>query len=132
MKTITLITALAGLCAVARGENLQTIDGATYQNFTRQRVDPDGLVIEYFPEGGGLGVAKVKFARLSPDQQRQFGYDPAKAGEYEAQSAKAAWRTSTARHCNGRLPPVPREPRRQPRSCRRPGRKTNTFWPWRN
>ena len=34
-------------------------------------------------------MSKVKFSRLSPDQQKQFGYDSAKAKDYEAKVAKA-------------------------------------------
>ncbi len=39
-------------------------------------------------------MSKVKFFRLSPDQQKQFGYRADKAKEFEAQVAKATddWR----------------------------------------
>ena len=78
-----------GLCVQARSENLSTKDGATYNNITAQRVDPDGLYIEYTPAGGGVGASKVKFSRLSSDEQKQYGYDPDKAKDFEAKVAKA-------------------------------------------
>jgi hypothetical protein len=88
-----------GLCPQARSEDLTTVDGTTYHNITAQRADPDGLYVEYTPTGGGLGLAKVKFSRLTADQQKQFGYDPGKARDYEAQVAKATedWRQQTLR-----------------------------------
>jgi len=89
MKKIILALIGLGLCLQARSDSLSTTDGTTYNNVTSQRVDPDGLCIEYTPPGGGLGIAKVKFTRLSADQQKQFGYDANKAKEFEAGVAKA-------------------------------------------
>jgi len=89
MKTIILALIGFGLCAQAKASNLSTTDGTTYQNVTMQRTDPDGLYIEYALPGGGLGMSKVKFARLSTDRQKQFGFDANKAKDYEAQVAKA-------------------------------------------
>ncbi|HTA31310.1 MAG TPA: hypothetical protein VK731_12540 [Candidatus Cybelea sp.] len=89
MKMITLALIGFGFCLQANCSTLTTTDGATYNNITAQRVDPDGLYIEYTTAGGGLGMSKVKFSRLSSDQQKQFGFDPAKAREYEASVAKA-------------------------------------------
>lgn len=68
---------------------MTTTDGATYYNVTAEHVYPDGLVLEYTTPGGGIGMSKVKFERLSADQQKQYGYDPAKARDYEVQVAKA-------------------------------------------
>src|SRR5581483_259416 len=39
-------------------------DGKQYKGVVLQRVEPDGLVVKYRPEGGGLGTAKLKFANL--------------------------------------------------------------------
>jgi hypothetical protein len=89
MKTLVIAMLGLGLGAGLRAENLSTTDGTTYSNITVQRTDPDGLCIAYTPAGGGMGVAKVKFSQLSADQQKQFGYDPARAQEFEAQCAQA-------------------------------------------
>src|ERR1700728_2482690 len=89
MKTVVLALLALGFCAQARSTTLSTTDGATYNNVTTQRVDPDGLYIEYTTSGGGLGMSKIKFSRLSSDQQKQFGYDATKARDYELSVAKA-------------------------------------------
>jgi hypothetical protein len=96
MNNKSLILALIGLgiCAQANSASLSTTDGTTYNNITAERADPDGLYIEYTPAGGGLGVSKIKFSRLSPEQQKQFGYDPDKARDFEAKLARSMedWR----------------------------------------
>ncbi len=89
MKTVILALIGLGLCVQARSESVTTTDGATYNNITAQRVDPDGLYLEYTLPGGGFGMSKVKFTRLSADQQKQFGYDADKARDYETKVAKA-------------------------------------------
>jgi hypothetical protein len=89
MKTILLALIASSLCAQAQYLNLTTRDGATYTDITAQRVDPDGLYIEYTLPGGGFGVSKIKFARLSRAEQKKFGFDPAKAYDYEEQVAQA-------------------------------------------
>ena len=89
MKTVVLALIVLGLCAQARSTSLSTTDGTTYDNITEQRVDPDGLYIEYTLPNGGLGMSKIRFSRLSTDQQKQFGYDAARARDYEAKVAKA-------------------------------------------
>lgn len=77
------------VCLPARSNTLTTADGVTYNNITTERVDPDGLYIEYSLPGGGVAMSKIKFSRLSADQQKQFGFDAAKARDYEVQVAKA-------------------------------------------
>ena len=88
IKNIIALIGL-GLCVQAEAASLSTTDGTTYDHITTQRIDPDGLYIEYTPPGGGIGMSKVKFSRLSEDQQRQFGYDADKAKAHTAQVAKA-------------------------------------------
>jgi hypothetical protein len=89
MKASLLALIGLGLCLQAHSENLSTLDGATYNHISAQRVDPDGLYIEYELPGGGMGMSKVKFSRLSPDQQNHFGFDATKAKAFEAQVTKA-------------------------------------------
>jgi len=89
MKAIILTLIGLGFCVQAKSANLSTVDGAIYNNITVQRAEPDGLYIEYTPPGGGLGMSKVKFSRLSQDQQKHFGFDSTKAKDYEVQVAKA-------------------------------------------
>lgn len=88
-----------GLCLQAHGESLSTTDGATFDKISFKRVEPDGLYIEYTPPGGGVGMSKIKFSRLSPEQQKEFRYDPDKAKDYESKVARAAadWRQENLR-----------------------------------
>jgi hypothetical protein len=67
-----------------------TADGNKYSSATLLSVAPDGLVIEYVPDSGGTGIAKLKFERLPESIQKQFGYDPVKASAFEKDQAKAA------------------------------------------
>src|SRR5690348_4716091 len=53
-----------------------TADGMVYQAVKLSRIEPDGLLIEYRPDSGGVGMAKLKFAKLPAPLQKQFGYDP--------------------------------------------------------
>jgi hypothetical protein len=95
-KTFAFTAALIGLGVGAQtyAGNLSTRDGMVYTNITKQRIDADGLYIEYTPPGGGMGVAKVKFSRLSKELQKRYDYDAGKAEEYEEQYALAVqgWR----------------------------------------
>lgn len=81
-----LITALAlaGFPAsAALPSQITTTDGQTYHAVKLLRVLPDGLLIRYLPVSGGMGLARLKFTKLPPAYRRQFGYDPAKASDFE-------------------------------------------------
>lgn len=60
------------------------------------KVYPDGLLVEC---SDAIGLRKVKFKTLPESIQRQYGYDPRKAAEHEAQQAQAvaAYRTKELR-----------------------------------
>jgi hypothetical protein len=87
MKIITLL-ALLLLLAVSSaysdppksGQSLGTItttDGKAYADAKLAAVEPDGISILY-ADGG----AKIAFTSLSPEMQKQFGYDPEKSAFY--------------------------------------------------
>jgi hypothetical protein len=116
MKTSFLIIMGLGLCAQAECESLSTLDGTTYDNITAKRAEPDGLYIEYTPPGGGVGMSKVKYSRLSPEQQKQYRFDAAKARDYEVKLAKAMedWRQENARwEESGKIERLAREAREE-------------------
>lgn len=73
--------------------NIVLLNGKTYHGAKLLRVEPDGLFISYVPEGGGEGMAKVKFEMLPPAYHEQFKYDPKSSADFQAQKAKAteAW-----------------------------------------
>lgn len=60
-----------------------TTDGKTFNAVRLIKVEPDGLLVEYRPETGGLGLTTLKFAKLPESLQKEFGYDPRKASDYE-------------------------------------------------
>jgi S1-C subfamily serine protease len=73
---------------------ITTRDGTTYQGVTVQKVDPDGLMVEYRLANGGTGLAKLKFPDLPASLQEKFGYDAEKAAAFEAEQRQAIgqWR----------------------------------------
>lgn len=90
MKNLSIIAVIGlGVCLQAGATSLTTTDGTTYNDISSQRIDPDGLYIEYNLPGGGMGMSKVKFSRLSEDQQKQYNYSATNAAAYSAAVAKA-------------------------------------------
>jgi len=74
----------------AGAAQITTSDGRTYNDAAVERVEADGLVINYLPQGGGVGVAKLKFRNLPDSLRNQYGYDADRAAKYEAEQAQAA------------------------------------------
>jgi hypothetical protein len=66
---------------------ITTLDGTTYRSVRILKVEPDGLLIEYMPQAGGIGLKKLKFENLSTELQLKYGYDAQKAAEYQTAQA---------------------------------------------
>jgi hypothetical protein len=107
MKVKGLIMFLAAplVCCVAGAQTdakfpsqITTSDGTLYQDTAKLRVDPDGILVKFQPATGGIGLAKLRFQVLPEDLQKQYGYDPKSAAEFEKQQAQATdhWRSQTA------------------------------------
>jgi hypothetical protein len=62
---------------------ITTTDGRTYREVKLLQVLPDGLLVQYLPDSGGMGLARLKFTKLPESFQKQFGYDPRKASDFE-------------------------------------------------
>ncbi len=79
-------------------DRITTLDGKTYEKATLERVDPDGLLVAFAPAGGGLGSAKLKFPNVPAELRERYGYDPARASDYETARARgeAIWRAESA------------------------------------
>lgn len=103
MKARTLIMFLAPLlfCRVAGAQpdarfpsQITTTDGTLYRDTVKLKVYPDGILVSYQPEPYGIGLAKLKFRDLQDSLQKQYGYDPKAAAEFEKQEAQATdqWR----------------------------------------
>ena len=80
---VTLCTALSA----AETDSITTRNGVTYTNAVIQRVDPDGVVIEYVPRPGSIGIAKLKFANLSDELRKRYNYNAADAATFEQNQA---------------------------------------------
>jgi hypothetical protein len=72
---------------------LTTLDGRSYDRATVKAVEPDGLTIQYTPEPGGIGLAKLKFRNLPESLQKKYSYDPRRATNFEKEKAQnqAQW-----------------------------------------
>jgi hypothetical protein len=68
-----------------------TTDGVIYNAVKLSRIDPDGLLVEFRPDTGGVGLAKLKFAMLPESLQNEFGYDPKKASAFEHEQKLATF-----------------------------------------
>lgn len=68
---------------------ITTREGKTYPAAEVERVEPDGIILSYQPPGGGLGSAKLKFAILPENLQREYAYDPQKAAAFETDQVHA-------------------------------------------
>ena len=79
-------------------DRITTLDGKAYEKVTLERVEPDGLIVSFAPVEGGSGTAKLKFRNLPAELQERFGYDAARASEYEAARARgeATWLAESA------------------------------------
>jgi hypothetical protein len=91
---VTLCTALGA----AETDSIATRNGITYTNAIIQRVDPDGVVIEYIPQPGSIGIAKLKFANLSDELRKRYNYNPTDAVTFEQNQAAgiARWQEQIA------------------------------------
>lgn len=92
--TLTNTTSLKPVPSVTRRSpslpsEIITTDGKVYHAVKLLRTDPDGLLVRFQPDNGGIGLAKLKFAKLPQSLQTQFGYNPLKASAFEQEQARA-------------------------------------------
>jgi len=80
---------LVACTVVAQAEDIVTTSGVIYSNVTVKRAEPDNLVLLT-----SKGVLHIPFTELPQELGTKYGYDPAKAAEY--QHVKAAARLQTA------------------------------------
>jgi hypothetical protein len=67
------------------GQDFTTLDGDKYTNTTVKRIEPDGIVVS-----DADGIRKLKFKNLPPAIGTKYGYDQAKAAEYQTAAQAAA------------------------------------------
>ncbi len=98
MKTrllFSILPAVLSVCTVvAAGHDtvvpsqITTRDGKVYSGVERVRADPDGIVVDYKPSPGGIGLAKLKFRDLPDDLQKKYKYDEKKSAAYETRETQ--------------------------------------------
>jgi hypothetical protein len=76
------LPALAQTNRLSSTNDLRTLTG-TYKNFHIEKVEPNGLVITYTPNGGGWGMTTVRFENLSQSLCKKYGYDPQQAAAFD-------------------------------------------------
>ena len=81
MKILTTMLLLAAMPALA--DTITTITGTTYLDASVTKTTPVAISITH-----STGTAKIPFKNLPAALQKKYGYDPAKATEYEAQEAQ--------------------------------------------
>jgi hypothetical protein len=64
-------------------------NGKVYTHTTKLNVYPDGILVSYSPAPRAVGLAKLKFRDLPEALQKQYGYDPKAAAEFEQRQAQA-------------------------------------------
>jgi hypothetical protein len=71
-------------------DRITTLDGKVYEKVSVQRIEPDGLLVEFSPRDNSFGTAKLKFRNLPTDLRERYGYDAARAEAFAASQAQAA------------------------------------------
>ena len=81
MKILTIIFLLAAMPAIA--DTITTISGTTYSDASVTKTTPTAISIVH-----STGMAKIPFKDLPAATQKKYGYDPARAADFEAQEAQ--------------------------------------------
>ena len=79
----TIPATTVGAARPPAGLVMVTRDGKAYKKVEVKSVAPDGLLISYTPDAGGVGIAKLKFEDLPGDIQRRYGYNRTNAAAFE-------------------------------------------------
>lgn len=95
-KHFIFVGAVALCSALSAADSITTRHGITYSNAVIQRADPDGVVIEYAPQPGSVGMAKLKFANLPDDLRQRYNYNAADAAAFEQNQAAGVARREAA------------------------------------
>jgi hypothetical protein len=74
-----------GITVSAQTNLTLVVDGVTYENVRWGTVTPATVTIFH-----KTGVARIPLEKLSPELQKQFGYDPQRASQYRAAEQRAA------------------------------------------
>ena len=88
--TIQALPMVAKPKPVVMPKEITTRAGKVYKNTKIERVDPSGITISYSMAGGGFGITKITFDQLSPELQKQYGYNSQEAAKFQSGEKQAA------------------------------------------
>lgn len=75
---VLLITGHLSLITASEPATIVTLSGSRYEKAIVTGLAPDAISVTH-----SSGVARIPFIDLSPEIQKQYGYDPLKAAEYQ-------------------------------------------------
>lgn len=84
-------------------DTIVTLQGKSFPSARLVQAEPDGITVEYQPQAGGMGLAKLKFRNLPENIRNEFNYNEQAATEFERsrENALAEWRnTLSTRQAN--------------------------------
>lgn len=85
MKTAFACVIIFSACVRVFAEDFTTTDGKKLEGVTVTRIEPDGIVVMT-----DSGIEKIVFTKLPEDVQKKYGFDPAKAAQFQQQRAGTA------------------------------------------
>lgn len=80
MKTALACLILLSACAAVFADDFTTTDGKKFEGVTVTRIEADGIVVTT-----DSGIAKLFFTKLPEEVQKKYGFDPAKAAQFQQQ-----------------------------------------------
>lgn len=99
--SVTLLGTVASAATAKKTvpNTITTTDGKTYRMTRLVSATPEGLVVEYRPGEGGVGVRLLRFRDLPEDLRREFNYDEDAARQHEQARSEAIsqWRERFAK-----------------------------------
>jgi hypothetical protein len=69
--------------------HVKTTAGKVYDKIQVSKVEPDGVVVSYTPEKGGMAITKLFFEELPKNWRDHYGYSSQKAEEFRKQKFNA-------------------------------------------
>jgi hypothetical protein len=112
---------LVSFASIALADDFKTIDGKEYKNAKVNRVEPDGIVINF-----SGGIVKIPFTELSPEIQMKYGYDSQAAGAYSAKQREQQAALAQQRQAEEQKRTEEREKYWSEHSAPRPQRKESS------
>lgn len=79
MKRVRITLLVMLIAAIARAEDIETLDHKVYKNATITRAEPDGIVLRH-----SAGIVKIPFTDLPQEFSKRYNYDSQAAKAFKA------------------------------------------------